>query len=369
MAFEINQEALREAFNKSVNSETVEFKAEEPTKVEIPIVETEVTEPLKTEVAKAEEKEESVKVKTFEEELTERFEGKYKNADELKAALNTPKEEFADDEVKHWNELKKKGVKLDKEFFELQSKDFESMTDPFDVSIEAMKLKPENKNLSAKTLQVQLNKKYNLSEWIDKDEVDLTEEDVANKEIFMRDAQADKDWLINYKKERTFVPQEDPEKIKKQSEMKAANLKNWETFVDTELTAKVKKLSTVIDDKSGVNFDYEVSSGDAEEASKIMKTLPDRIDAIFDQFTSVDDKGVKQINHHKVFEMIVKNKNYDQAVKNAYRDGLAEGAKKEIKENVKNIDFTQKDSKSIPNGEPISREDAIRKAIRAKFAK
>jgi hypothetical protein len=357
--------ALRDAFKAAENPQpAVETPAvEAPIVEEVVVEETVVTPVVETVVDPVVE--EPVKVKSFDEELSERFEGKFKNADELKAALNTPKEEFVSEEIKHWNELAKKGIKLDKEFFELQSKDFDKMEDPIQIRIEAMKLKPENKGLSNKTLEIKLNKEYNLNEWIDKDVADLTDEDIANKEILMRDAQIDKDWLVNYKKERVFVPQTDPAKIQEQLDLESAIQSNWEKFVDDELAAKSKKLSTVIDEKTGLKFEYDVSTGDAEEAGKIMKSLPKNINAIFEQFAYTDDKGVKQINHQKVVDMIIKSKNYDQAVKNAYRDGIAEGAKKEIT-TLKNTNFTKADGK-VNTGEPQSREEAIRKAVREKL--
>jgi 2-polyprenyl-3-methyl-5-hydroxy-6-metoxy-1,4-benzoquinol methylase len=309
-----------------------------------------------------------IKVKSFDEEFSERFEGKYKSPDEIKAILNAPKIEFADDEVKHWNELKKSGIKLDKEFFELQALnldgDAKGDIDPQFVLLEAMKRKDEGKGLPEKTLQHLINKKYNFNEWSEKDEAELTDDDLSNRAIMMRDAQNDLGWLKNYKTERTFVKPVDENAVRLQNENREASYKQFDAIVDAEVIAKVTNLSTIIDDKTGEKFDYKISEADGKEFGNLMKNLARGTSNLFDQFAYTDDKGAKQYNHQKVFEMLIRNKNYDQAIKNAYNDGKALGAKKEIID-LKNTSFKQPDGK-IVDAEPKTEQEAMKIAMRKK---
>jgi len=167
------------------------IKTEEPAKVE-PVK----VEPAKVDPSKVEEpaKVEPVPQKSFEEELLARFDNKFKSVDEIKSLLETPQVEFADENIAHWNELAKKGIKIDKEFLELQAKDYEGMDDPIVIQMEAMRIKPEYKGLSDKTLEIQLNKQYNLAEWIEKEDADFTDDDTVI-ESYLEAAIA---WAENY---------------------------------------------------------------------------------------------------------------------------------------------------------------------------
>ncbi len=324
---------------------TPEAKAETPIaeeiKIETPIVKEEVpvakVEEIKEEVPKVEKVVEQVKVKTFDEEFSEKFDGKYKSVDEIKALLNTPKEEFADEKIKHWNDLAKKGIKIDKEFLELQSKDFESMDDPISIRIEAMKLKPEYRGLSDKTIELKLNKEYSMSEWLEKDEVDLTDEDKANREILMRDAGNDKQWLINYKNERVLEKQVDPKVSEAMAEEARINQNNWENFVDSDLVNKVTKLSIPVNDKGDL-FEYEFSEQDRKETAEIMKALPKDSNVFFGQFLEKDKEGNVIRNHSALYQMMLKAKNYEKAVSLAYADGVSKEALRAEKEG-KNTNF------------------------------
>lgn len=306
---------------------------------------------------------EAVKPKTWDEEFSERFENKYKSVDELKSILNTPKEEL-DPEVKHWQELKKAGVKIDKEFFEIQNLkldgDAEGNIDPHYVLLEAMKRKKEWEGLPERTLKNQLNKKYNLNEWIEKDEADLTEDDIDNREIMKRDAQIDLGWLQNYKKERTFVKPVDENAVRLQAQEREDSFKQFESLVDTEVVGKILNLSTIIDAESGEKFDYKISEADGKEFGNLMKGMAKGDKNLFDQFAYNDVNGVKQINHQKIFEMLIKNKNYEQAVKNAYNDGKAVGAKNQVKD-LKNSGFPTNEG-HIQTDEPQTEAEARRHA-------
>lgn len=301
------------------------------------------------------------KPKSFEELLAERTKGKFNKWEDVEPIINASKDEFADDEVRHWNDLKKKGVKLDKQFFELQNLDIEGLKNPKEILLQTMKLKGEN--LSDRALNVQIEKKYGISTWIDKEESELTDEDAANKEIFMRDAQKDLEWLRNFKKERTFVPEQDPTVAATEQAKKDAFQANWEKFVDDDLSTKANSLSVVIDPETKDSFEYKISEADRKEVSDIMKLLPRDLSALFSRYVETDTNGNPQINHAKVQRMLLRDKVFDQAVVNARKDGEALGSKKEI-ENLKNANFIPANAQVIPDAQPTSEAEARAQAIR-----
>ncbi len=270
--------------------------------------------------------------KSFEEQLAEKTAGKFKSWDEVENLVNAPKTEFASPEVQRINELVAKGVTLNQEFFELQGADFEKMEDPLEVMKEAFKRKPEYQGLPQNVLDFELNKKYNLREWIDKDDSELTEEDNYNRAILLRDAHNDREWLISYKNDRILSKEPDPEQMRIATEQKALEQSNWERFVDEELANKTSKLSTKIDDKESV--DFEVSNEDRKYASDMMKAMTKDVSVFWNQFTDKDGK----INQKEVFEAILYWKNRNNIAKTTYNNALAKGAEAEVK-NIKNISF------------------------------
>lgn len=318
---------------------------------------------------------EPVVTKSFEEYLEERTAGKFKKWDEVEQIINTPKEEFADDTIKHWNELAKKGIKLDKEFFEIQSLDLDEDTmDPEDVILQAMRRKPDYSGLSERTLKRELDKKYNYSAWIEKfddngrlvEGAELSEDDLANQEIMMRDAQKDLDWLKNYKKERTFVPEQDPEVVRQQAEMQKVALQNFNKFVDEELFGKVKSFSTQIkiDDNTTEVFDFGLPEAERKEIADLMKLLPTLgTSVLVNRFAEKQPDGSMKINDQKVYQMLLRDKLFDQANQNAYKDGMAYGAKKYVKEEVKNANFQTADHNS-GNQVPQTEAEALALAIK-----
>lgn len=338
---------------------TTEAKTEE--KVDAPVVET------KTE-------ETPVPTKSFEEYLAERSQGKYKKWEELEQDLNAPREEFANEKVKHWNELEKKGIKLDKEFFELQSLNLDDdEMNPEDVILQAMRRKDDYSGLSERTLKRELDKKYNYSQWIEKFDEDgrlkegeeLSEDDLANQEFMMRDAQKDLEWLRSYKKERTFIPEPNQEELQQQAESKRLAIANFEKFVDEELFTKITNLSTEIkiDDNTTEVFEFKPSEADRKEMTGFMKLLPLGTNILVNRFAEKQPDGSLKINDQRVYQMLLRDKTYDEAVKNAYKDGMAQGAKKFVKEEVKNVSFQAADHNS-GNQVPQTEAEALALAMK-----
>lgn len=309
--------------------------------------------------------------KTLEEYIAEKSGGKFKTWDEIESKINAPKVEFANEEIQKLNELAAKGIKLDKEFFEIQNKDYETTQDASFILKDALRYRDNMKGLSETTLNVQLNKKYNYDEWKDKDQDDMTPEDLANEEIMLRDAEEAQSWLINFKKERTLPTQVDPKAIEAKNEQDRLAQENWEKYVDAELHSKVTNLTTPIEIENGEvkeKFVYEISESDRKEISNTMKLMTSDINVLFNRFMYKDEQGNTQINHRKVFEMLVKEKSYDTAVKNAYKDGKAEGAKNFVEKDLKNIDFKAQEGMTN-KGTPQTEAEAIAAAMKAQNVK
>lgn len=309
--------------------------------------------------------------KTLEEYIAEKSGGKFKSWDEIESQINAPKVEFANEEIQKLNELAAKGIKLDEEFFEIQRKDYENSEDASFILKDALRYRDNMKGLSETTLNVQLNKKYNYDEWKDKDQEDMTPEDLANEEIMLRDAEEAQGWLINFKKERTLPTQVDPKKIEANQQQARLAQENWEKYVDAELHSKVTNLTTPIEVENGEvkeKFVYEISESDRKEISNTMKLMTSDINVLFNRFMYKDEQGNTQINHRKVFEMLVKEKSYDTAVKNAYKDGKAVGAKNFVEKDLKNIDFKAQEGMTN-KGTPQTEAEAIAAAMKAQNVK
>lgn len=343
-------EAMAAQFGGEVPTEVKTEPTVEAPKVEAPVV-TEKTDPVveqktETPVVPVVEKQPEIKepvvapTKTFEEMLAERTGGKFNKWEDIEKEL-TPKDPFANEKVKHLNELAAKGIDVtSKEFLELQSLDFESMEQSDEILIEKLKRSPEGKGLPENVLRHKINKKYNVKDWIDKDESEFTEEDIANREEMKRDAMLDKEWLINYKKERTLEKAEDPIQKAAMAKQSEETLKAWEQFVDSNLVNKVSKVSIPISykDETGKtvesSFDYEFSENDRLGNGSIMKQLPKDSGVFFGQFKGSNG----EINHEAFYSFMLKAHNFEKAVALAYAQG-GENRAIAMEKSMKNTNF------------------------------
>lgn len=334
--------AMQESLVKGANKTEEPAKVEEPVKVEPPKTEEPVkVEPAKVETPKTEEPakvETPVVQKSFEEEFLARFDNKFKSVDEIKSLLEKPQVEFADENIAHWNELAKKGIKIDREFIELQSMDFESIDDPTDAIFEKWKRSEEGRGLSDDIIRHEISKKYSVEEWIEKDEADLTLDDKANRARMMRDGEVDRDWLINYKNERVLEKQPDPKALEAMAKEAEIMHNNWEKFVESDLVNKITKFNVPVNDK-GETFDFEISEQDRKEVGEIMKALPKDTNAFFGQFIETDDKGNQKRNHAALYQLILKGKNFDKAIALATRDAASKEALR-LENEAKNTNFS-----------------------------
>ena len=303
---------------------------------------------------------ETPKGKSFEEEIAERTGGKYNKWEDLEKEL-TPKElKFANDKIKRFNELAEKGVDVtSREFLELQGLDVEKA----DSLFEKWKRSDDGKGLSDSTIKHEINKKYNVEEWQNKDEDELTQDDIANKEKMIRDINSSKEWLTNYKNERVLEKQIDPAVAETMVRQREEQLNSWDKMVDTDIINKVAKLSSPISykDETGKvvesSVDYEISADDKKYVSDLFKQLPRDPNAFFNQFK--DDKGNQ--NHEALASLILKARNYDKAVADSYTAG-AEQRALQIEKTSKNTNFAPAAASS--GVKILTPEEAQQEAIR-----
>lgn len=301
--------------------------------------------------------------------LAEKTAGKYKKFEEVQAILDKPVEEY-DDDIKRLQELKRSGTALDKDYWELQSLNLEpdedGIIDTEFIVMEAMKRKPETAGLSPRALVNLLNKKYDFNEWVKKPEEEFTEDDFTNRELMLRDAQNDLEFLTKLKEEKAFIKPVDPEEAKRQADLRKSTIQSFEKMVDDELFAKVIAFSTEIEiDKDTKEvYEYKVSEADRKRAADILKLSVADLSVLVTQFAEKDATGKLKVNDRKVYDMILNNIISEDRVKNAFKDGMAIGAKNYVKTELKNATFTPADSRT-ENPVATTEAEAIALALKA----
>lgn len=284
-------------------------------------------------------------VKSFEELLAERSGGKFTKWEDIEQEL-TPKEVFANEKIKKLNEYAQKGIDVtSKEFLELQSIDFEGMNDVENILFEKWKRSDDGKGLSDKVIRHEINKKYNVDAWSEKEDSELTDDDIANREKMLRDSRESKNWLVNYKNERLLETKVDPVQAKAMADAQEQQLKNWDLFVDSNVVNKITKLSTPISYKDETDklvesvMEVPVAEKYRKEVGEIMKQLPRNSNAFFDQFKKAD--GTR--DHEGLALMMLKAKMFDEARALSYSAG-AEQRALVIEKAAKNTNFKPAES-------------------------
>lgn len=296
--------------------------------------------------------------KTFEELLIEKTKGKVKSIEELESYLE-PKSPFFDEEIKRLNDLKASGQEFTPEFWAMQYKDYESLTNPKDILLEAMKLDPEYKGWSEDVLLDLLNDKYKVDEWSEEGEEPNRVERLQSM-LLKKDAEKAKAELLKKKEAVTSIKNIDTKALeaqKEQQRLQAEKMqKQFDEYVDTNLVAKTTKISTIIDEKTNETFDYEPTESDKTEAAKIMKGLASDYGVFFNQFKDAEGN----IDHKQIFEMLLWVKSKDKIGRMIFSNAKAKGAEEEVK-SLNNVNF-KKDG-TTPAKKSTGWNDAIVKSF------
>lgn len=358
MAAELQKQFAPEVTETKVETPVVETKIETPAvegkKVETIIPETKVETTVvidekKVEAPKVETEIKTEPSKSFEDYLKEKSGGKYNKWEDVEPLLN-PKDPFVNEKIKHLNDLAAKGVDVtSREFLELQSLDVDKLDKSDDILFEKWKRGDEGKDLPDDVIRHEINKKYNVAEWLDKDDSELTVDDKANMAKMVRDAKEGKSWLKNYKEERTLEKAVDPKVLQAMADEEKSHLEKWEKYVDSDIVNKITKYTVPIvkDGKTIDEFNFDISDQDKIEAAKIMKGLPKDTNVFFEQFFKKGEDGKVTRDDAALFNMMLKAKNYEKAVALAYSDGAAKEALR-IEKESKNTNFKPNQTEGQP---------------------
>lgn len=281
-------------------------------------------------------------VKSFDELLAERTEGKFKSFDELKTILEAPpKDEFANEQIKLINELAKNGVKMDAEYFRFTGQDFANEIDPEKIFAESLRLKEPG--ITQKEIDWEFKQKYRTDEWSDEGQ-DPTEVEEALAPKMLRDIEQMKADLIKRQQDLSIVPKSDSAVV---NETNAKMQALWEENTD-DVATKLPKLSYKIQDNSDKalthDFEFNLTEKENKPVIDLVKQMGVSNRVFFDRFKGEDGK----FSLPKMYEALVKLENFDTAVKASYQAGMAKGGLKEIS-GIKNIQFNT-------DGSPVAQQ-------------
>lgn len=298
--------------------------------------------------------------KPFEEELVARFNGKYKTVAEIEAALNTPPpvQEFADETVKNLNEYVKAGGKIDAEYLQEITTDYDGIEDGVELAMRHLKATdPKFKNASAAELEFEVRRTYLMDEWSEDGAEDMNE---VRKIMSMRLERECEETFRPALKERQaklqFIKQVDPKVAEAKSQERAENLKTWKEKIVPGLVQELSKLSTPLTDKEA--FEYANDANDTNEVVQVLNSMGEDAKGFWAQFTDKEGK----FDHKKVARMLLRDRGYDKAIKLAREQGRAVGREEEVK-NIKNIDFNTDNKRNSGQGGDQSFDQAVYESV------
>lgn len=298
-----------------------------------------------------------VKVPDFDELIAERSEGKFKKWDEIQEVLNKPNTEFANEQVAQINEYVKNGGKFDENWLYVQNTDFNSISDPYELVAEAMRL--EDPDITDKEIEYEIKTKYKTEDWSDDGEEDNEIRQVMTNRL-QRDADKSRNKLLEYQKSTSFKVPEKSEAERNSELLKSKKLQDvWEKTVDDSVK-DFSKIPVKIDDKE--TFDISISEDERNEISKLSKSMGTNLLPLLSNF--MDKSG--NLDVKMLSEGLYKMKNFDKSVRAAYSQALAKGQQMVAKD-IKNINFTAEGRPDVPVSKSIG--DQIGEGILANYGR
>ena len=330
---------------------TEEVKQEAPKQEAAPVENTEAVKEdssLKTEETPIEEKNTQAEEKvvtqqpSFEQLLSEKFDGKYKTVEDLKAALSsntTSESEFANEQIAKLNEYVAKGGSMN-EFFSTQTANYEEM-DTENVVKNHMKFK--NPELSMEEVNLLYEDTYKLDEdtYTDK-EIQLSKIKLKQKSLEARKE------LMKFQSDNAI-----PKAAKDAEAEKLAikqNQEKWRSKVDEGLK-NFKEVSFDLNDK-GDKYTF----AENEDSMKYVKNTTSNLPDFWKRYVRED--GTEDIG--KIAREMAILDNVDNIVRSAYAQGKS-GGKADVIDDIKNPTYTP-ESKS-DEGRPLSIQEQISKQL------
>jgi hypothetical protein len=278
----------------------------------------------------------------FDELLSEKTDGQFKNYDELLSVLSkeeTPSVEFANEQMARLNDYVNKGGKME-DFFSTQMANYEEMSDE---AIVKNHMKFQNPELSMEDISLLYEDSYKL------DEDEYTDKEVKLSKIKLKQkaSQAYKE-LTNFQKD-TAIPaaQKDAEAEKAAVEQ---NQKKWKSQV-TEVLKDFNTVDFDLNDK-GDKYTFKVSDDSMKYVTNTTLNLPD----FWKRY--VNEDGTENVS--KLAKEMAILDNVDSIVRSAYAQGKS-GGKEDVIKDIKNPSYTP-ESKS-ENNKPLSIQDQINQEL------
>jgi hypothetical protein len=292
--------------------------------------------------------EDNSSLKSFDDLLAEKSNGKFKSWEEIES-LSNPKTEFANDLVSKLNDFAKKfedpNMALDL-FLKTQTTDFNQLSAEDAVK---MKIRMDNPELTEKEIDYEFKSTYKLDEGeYDEDTVELA------KLKLEREAKKAKSELTQLQQEIAVNGDKDPAQLAEAQKQYEENKNNW--YKQSEQAIKsLDKLSFKINENE--NFDWQFDDKDKNEALNITKELYESSANFFKMFQ--DDKG--NYDQAKIASAYLKLKKFDDIVGAAVERAL-NTAKDGMLREMKNSSF-----KPANNGGAQNTPQSIEEQIAAQW--
>jgi hypothetical protein len=304
---------------------------------------------LKTEETPTEEKntqveEEAVtKQPSFEQLLSEKFDGKYKTVDELQSALSSKstasEEAFANEQIARLNEYVAKGGSME-EFFSTQTANYDEMDTE---SIVKNHMKFKNPELSIEEIGLLYEDTYKL------DEDEYTDKEVKLSKIKLKQKSLEaKKELMKFQSDNAI-----PKTAKDAEAERLAleeNQANWRSKVNEGLK-DFQEVSFDLNDK-GDKYTFAVN----EDSMNYVKSTASNLSDFWKRY--VNEDGSENIG--KIAREMAILENVNSIVRSAYAQGKS-GGKEDVINDIKNPSYTP-ESKSN-DGTPLSIQEQISKQL------
>tara|TARA_R100000664_G_scaffold34200_1_gene54977 strand:- start:4808 stop:5902 length:1095 start_codon:yes stop_codon:yes gene_type:complete len=305
--------------------------------------------PTKTEETPTEEKntqsegEAVTKQPSFEELLSEKFDGKYKTVEELQSALSSQsassEDAFANEQIAKLNEYVAKGGSME-EFFSTQTANYEEM-DTENVVKSHMKFK--NPELTMEEIGLLYEDTYKL----DEDEYTDKEVKLSKIKLKQKSLEARKE-LMKFQSDNAI-----PKTAKDAEAERLAleeNQANWRSRVNEGLK-DFQEVSFDLNDK-GDKYTFAVN----EDSMKYVKNTTSNLSDFWKRYVKED--GSEDIG--KIAREMAILENVDNIVRSAYAQGKS-GGKEDVINDIKNPSYTPESKSS--DGTPLSIQEQISKQL------
>ena len=332
-----------EAPVEEVKSETKE-EVKEEVKENSSLKEEEVAPQNKEDNTPSEEK--VVTQPSFDDLLSEKTNGKFKNYDELTAALSeqpiAEKNNFANEQIEKLNEYVSKGGKME-DFFRTQTANYEDMDSE---SLVKNYMKFQNPDLNNEDIDLLYADTYKL------DEDEYTDKEIRLSKIKLKQKSAEaKRELVRFQKENA-LPEAAKNAAKEEAKMEA-NKKAWSQSVNKSLD-NFKEVEFSLNDK-GDKYTFAVNDDTMKYVKDTTLNLPD----FWKRYVNEDGtENVAKLTR----EMAILN-NVDSIVRNAYAQGKS-GGKEDVIKDIKNPSYTPESRTDTEK--PLSIQDQINKELRGR---